>query len=52
MALGRGAFYALFPLGLLWAAVDGRNRSVQDLVLRTSVVYDWTHRVPGAEPQA
>jgi uncharacterized RDD family membrane protein YckC len=51
VALGRGAFYALFPLGLFWAAVERRNRSVQDLVLRTSVVYDWTHRVPGVDAQ-
>lgn len=52
VALGRAAFYALFPLGLLWAVVDLRNRSVQDLLLRTSVVYDWMHRVPSAAPQS
>ncbi|HEY7478368.1 MAG TPA: RDD family protein [Actinomycetota bacterium] len=46
VALGRGAFYALVPLGLLWSAVDAHRRSVQDLLLRTTVVYDWTHRVP------
>jgi len=51
VALGRAAFYALFPLGLVWAAVDARRRSVQDLVLRTTVVYDWTHRVPPGTDQ-
>jgi uncharacterized RDD family membrane protein YckC len=40
-ALARAAFCALFPLGLLWAAVSRDNRSVADLLLRTSVVYDW-----------
>ena len=34
----------LFPLGLLWCAVDGSRRSVQDVVLRTTVVYDWQPR--------
>ena len=28
-------------IGLLWVALSRENRSVQDLVLRTSVVYDW-----------
>jgi hypothetical protein len=37
----------LFPILLLWVAVSRQNRSVQDLVLRTSVVYDWTARGPG-----
>ena len=31
----------VFPVGLLWAGVDRLGRSVQDLLLRTSVVYDW-----------
>jgi hypothetical protein len=29
----------LFPIGLLWVLVSRENRSVQDLMLRTSVVY-------------
>jgi hypothetical protein len=33
--------YAAFPLGLAWVAVSRDSRSVQDLLLRTSVVYDW-----------
>lgn len=40
-ALVRATLYAVFPIGLLWCAVNRENRSVQDLVLRTGVVYDW-----------
>lgn len=43
-ALLRSLFCVLFPLGLLWCAVDGSRRSVQDVVLRTTVVYDWQPR--------
>lgn len=37
---------ALFPIGLLWCAVSPANRSLQDLLLRTSVVYDWQPHAP------
>jgi uncharacterized RDD family membrane protein YckC len=40
-ALARAVFCALVPLGLLWTAVSRENRSLADLLLRTSVVYDW-----------
>ncbi|HEU0041708.1 MAG TPA: RDD family protein [Jiangellaceae bacterium] len=40
-ALLRAVFCAIFPIGLAWIAVSPSNRSVQDTVLRTSVVYDW-----------
>jgi uncharacterized RDD family membrane protein YckC len=43
-ALLRALFCAFFPIGLLWAAVNRENRSVQDIVLRTSVIYDWQPR--------
>jgi len=43
-AVIRAAFCCLLPIGLYWAAVSSTNRSVQDSVLRTSVVYDWTVR--------
>ena len=43
-ALGRAALYVIFPIGLLWVLVSGQNRSLQDLVLRTSVIYDWEVR--------
>jgi hypothetical protein len=41
VALARATLCALLPVGLLWAAVDTRRHSVQDLLLRTAVVYDW-----------
>lgn len=40
----RAAFYVLLPIGLLWVAVDRRQRSIQDRVLATAVVYDWQPR--------
>jgi uncharacterized RDD family membrane protein YckC len=40
-AVVRSAFCTVFPIGLFWCAVSRENRSVQDVVLRTSVVYDW-----------
>jgi uncharacterized RDD family membrane protein YckC len=39
-AAARAVLCVIFPLGLLWALVSRHNRSVQDLVLRTTVVYD------------
>jgi uncharacterized RDD family membrane protein YckC len=45
-ALLRAVAYAGFPVGLLWVAVSRQNRSLQDVVLRTSVIYDWTQRPP------
>jgi uncharacterized RDD family membrane protein YckC len=36
----RAMLCTLFPIGLLWVLVSRGNRSVQDLMLRTSVVYD------------
>jgi hypothetical protein len=41
-ALLRAAFCVFFPIGLLWCAGSRANRSVQDVVLRSSVVYDWS----------
>jgi len=49
-AAARAMAYIAFPAGLLWVAVDGRSRSMQDLVLRTSVVYDW--RPQSARPDS
>ncbi|WP_051548829.1 RDD family protein [Nocardioides sp. URHA0032] len=45
-ALLRAAFYVLFPIGLLWVVLDPRQRSIQDRVLATSVVYDWQPHKP------
>jgi uncharacterized RDD family membrane protein YckC len=40
-ALARAVVCLLFPFGLLWTAVSRESRSLPDLLLRTSVVYDW-----------
>jgi uncharacterized RDD family membrane protein YckC len=40
-SLLRAAFCVFFPIGLAWCAGSRANRSLQDVVLRTSVVYDW-----------
>jgi uncharacterized RDD family membrane protein YckC len=40
-AFVRAVFCTVFPVGLLWIALSRQNRSVQDVVLRTSVIYDW-----------
>ncbi|MGH3337037.1 MAG: RDD family protein [Nocardioides sp.] len=46
----RAAFCVLFPLGLLWCGLGRSRKSVQDLVLGSSVVYDWMpeHHPPRA----
>jgi len=46
----RALTYVLFPIGLAWTVVDRRNRSVQDLVFGSRVVYDWVPRVEFAGP--
>ncbi len=45
-ALVRAAFCTVFPIGLLWCAVNRNQRSVQDMVLRTSVLHDWSRHAP------
>jgi uncharacterized RDD family membrane protein YckC len=42
-SLARAVLYVLFPAGLLWVLASRRNASVQDLVVGTAVVYDWTY---------
>jgi uncharacterized RDD family membrane protein YckC len=44
----RAWFCALFPIGLFWCAISRENRSVQDVVLRTSVIHEWpvAHAAP------
>lgn len=42
----RSIFCVVFPFGLLWVIISPANRSVQDVVLRTSVVYDWVIGLP------
>ena len=40
-AVLRAALCVVFPIGIFWVAVSRANRSVADLVLRTSVIYAW-----------
>ena len=49
-AFVRAALYVIFPIGLLWVMVSGQNRSLQDLIVRTSVIYDWDVRPIQAPP--
>jgi uncharacterized RDD family membrane protein YckC len=51
IAMLRAVFYALFPIGLLLCAGGSKHRSLQDVVLRTSVIYDWRPRLPKADPR-
>jgi uncharacterized RDD family membrane protein YckC len=46
VALIRAVLCALFPIGLFWAAVSVHSRSVQDILVRTSVRYDWHTMAP------
>lgn len=48
----RAIFCTFFPFGLLWVIISGANRSVQDLVLRTNVIYDWVIGIPGLSRKA
>lgn len=42
----RSVFCIVFPIGLLWTLVSHENRSLQDIVLRTSVINDWVIGLP------
>lgn len=46
LAAVRSLFCTFFPIGLLWVVVSKTNRSIQDSVLRTSVIYDWVVGLP------
>ena len=43
-ALARALLCAFIPIGLVWCVVDRDRRALHDLVLRTSVIYDWLPR--------
>jgi len=41
----RALFCLIFPLGLFWIVFSSKRSSVQDVVLRSKVIYDWaSHR--------
>jgi uncharacterized RDD family membrane protein YckC len=42
----RACLCVVVPVGLLWCAVSRQRRSLQDVVLRTAVVYDWQSSGP------
>jgi uncharacterized RDD family membrane protein YckC len=44
VALVRSVTCVLFPIGLLWCAWSTRQSSLQDLLVRTTVIYDWLPR--------
>jgi len=46
-AFVRALFCTIFPVGLFWVIVSSSNRSVQDVVMRTNVIYDWVIGIPG-----
>ena len=50
VAFVRAVLYVIFPIGLLWVIVSGQNRSLQDLLMRSSVIYDWDVRPVQALP--
>jgi uncharacterized RDD family membrane protein YckC len=45
-ALVRAVLCVAFPLGLVWSVFDRRSRSLQDLLMGTSVLYDWQPHRP------
>ena len=51
-SLLRAVFCVFFPIGLLWCAASRQNRSLQDTVLRSSVIYDWSPRAPWRQERA
>lgn len=42
LAALRSVFCVGFQFGILWIIISRQNRSVQDVVLRTSVIHDWS----------
>ncbi len=58
----RALVCVLLPIGLFWSAVSPTRRSVQDVLFRSIVVYDWhqdrgvramaRHPATGAAPEA
>jgi len=54
-ALARAVLYVVFPIGFVWVLVSRKNKSLYDILLATSVVYDWGLRqahAPAAVPEA
>lgn len=47
-AASRAALCVAFPIGLLWAGISPSRRSLQDVLLRSMVIYDWRRDGGGA----
>lgn len=45
-ALLRALACIAVPVGLFWCVVSARNASLADVIVRSSVVYDWEPRLP------
>jgi len=52
LALLRSALCLVFPIGIFWAAFSPANRSLQDVLLRTSVIIDWRLSMPTVRRRA
>lgn len=48
-ALLRSLLCVAFPIGLFWCVLSRKSASIADLVVRSSVVYDWEPRLPKAQ---
>ena len=46
LAALRSLLSVVFALGLAWALVSRKNKSVQDILLGTEVVFDWAPLLP------
>jgi len=46
----RALFVVVFPIGIAWVPFSRNNKSLQDLVLGTRVVYDWEPRPVRVKP--
>lgn|SRR3954453_2848895 len=46
----RAAFVVIVPIGIVWIPFSRNNKSLQDLVLGTRVVYDWEPRPVRPKP--
>ena len=46
LAALRSLLSIVFALGLAWALISRKNRSIQDIFLGTEVVFDWAPLLP------
>jgi len=49
-ALVRAVFVVIVPIGIAWVPLSRHNKSLQDLVLGSRVVYDWEPRPVRVKP--